>query len=201
MILNTITSECGKYQYLVSSKREGTGQPLAFVLDQPRGVTPEKDQDIARCLYLAKRCGYGGVLVTYLFALKMAFVRDAKSIQEVVGERTDEVVKKVASAAPKVVFAWGDAADTMRTMEVIRIVSDVGHAVPQCFGLTPQERPKAPPQFSRTHSMWPYPPQFLYTPDSDEYFVTDNRGRRELVRTRQAEVIRYAEFMENVEEE
>lgn len=113
-------SECEKYRYTLG-RQWGTGDLLNWVMLNP-STADERDNDptIERCERRAKMWGYGGLIVTNLFALRATKPEDMKAHGEPIGIDNDEAIASTASQCQIVICAWGnDGSHLGRSREVL----------------------------------------------------------------------------------
>jgi hypothetical protein len=98
------------------------------------------DPSCTRARNYAERWGYGGVLITNIFAWRSTFPTELKLVKNPVGRANDRAILRAARAAGIVVCAWGNhgehlgrAARVRRLLEENRVklhmlrLNDSGH--------------------------------------------------------------------------
>ena len=178
--MKQLASECGRYRYLVSAKVAATGKPLGFVLDRPSNdEDPADDEAIRRCLYLARREGYGGALISYAWALRPQFWEAARSTTELIGGKTAACLHKIAKACDQVVLAYGDLVDSQRVGGVCLGLNggtlDPADTRLTCLPLTRHKNPLRVTEVGKHVELWPFPPVFLHHPESNSVFVASHK--------------------------
>ena len=66
------------------------------------------DPTIRRCIGFARDWGYGGVVVTNLFAFRATHPADLKAAADPMGPRTDGWIRRMAGQVERIVAAWGN---------------------------------------------------------------------------------------------
>lgn len=103
-------SECGTYRYRLWRGWDDDEPFVGFLMLNPSTANAEKDdQTIRKCMSFAKKWGYGGIMVTNLFALR---TKSPKVLKAFTGDRigldnTGFVIDE-AKACAKTVAAWGN---------------------------------------------------------------------------------------------
>ncbi|MEI4488391.1 DUF1643 domain-containing protein [Frigidibacter sp. MR17.14] len=100
-------SRCGRYRYLLL-RRWAPGPRLGFVMLNPsRATEARNDPTIARCEARARAAGYGGLVITNLFALCATDPARLKRARGPVGRWNDAALDRAAAAAALTICAWG----------------------------------------------------------------------------------------------
>ena len=104
-------SRCGQYRYRLHRHWSGDNA-LPFVMLNPSTADASKDDPtIRRCIGFAKSRGFGGIIVTNLFAFRSKSPKDMKGAPDPVGEDNikwlHETMVRSRSAGVPVVAAWG----------------------------------------------------------------------------------------------
>lgn len=172
-----VKSDCGRYRYLVSVKIASEGKPLGFMLNQPSDdEDPAQDTAVRRCAYLAKREGYGGALIAYIYALRPKYMEQAESKAELIGSETDRCITKMATVCDTVVQAHGDLKDSLRGGAIHRAQEEGRKNVRMlCLPFTDRKRPGSIMDATPDTELWPFPPVFLHHPESDSTFVVSQK--------------------------
>lgn len=171
-----LDSPCGRYRYLVTTKVAEQGAPLGFILGHPSEGPPEQDVAIHRCMFIAKRGGYGGAIIVYANALKQLYIAEAKKPSEVIGEKADECLARMAKMCKASVRAYGTAIDTLRGARVsLQLATNPEH-VSLCLPFTPSKFPGSIMSVGKGVELWPFPPVFLYHAESDAAMVVSREA-------------------------
>jgi hypothetical protein len=101
-------SPCRRYRYaLMRSWQPGTGCAMFVGLNPSTADETEDDPTIRRCIAFARAWGYGGLLMTNLFAYRATQPADMLAQDDPVGPENDRYLKEGAAASGVVVAAWG----------------------------------------------------------------------------------------------
>lgn len=68
----------------------------------------QDDPTIRRCIGFARDWGYGGLVVTNLFAFRATYPADLKAAADPVGPRNDAWIRRMAGQVEIIVAAWGN---------------------------------------------------------------------------------------------
>lgn len=74
---------------------------------------------LRRVIQFAKDWGYGGVVMTNLYAYITPYPDELKKCKEPTGAESDKWLKRAAKACDEVVFAWGRWESNVRVQEII----------------------------------------------------------------------------------
>jgi hypothetical protein len=103
-------SPCRLYRYILWSVWDVTKPLLHFIMLNP-STADEVDSDatILRCIERAKRLGYGGVVVTNLFAWRETKPKELFRINRLslIGSLNDQAIWEVYRVASATICAWG----------------------------------------------------------------------------------------------
>lgn len=107
---NATISPCGLYRY--DLRRVWTGDMcrlVNFVMLNPSTADAlDDDPTIRRCIGFAKSWGFGGLVVTNLYAFRATEPADLWKADDPIGPDNDGHVRRWASTANLVVMAWGN---------------------------------------------------------------------------------------------
>lgn len=101
------------HRYTLHRNWIGNGSIVNFLMLNPSTADDIlDDQTIRKCCGFAKRWGFGGIVVTNLFAYRATKPVDLWSAasanwSHALGERADEAIESAAKSADIVVAAWG----------------------------------------------------------------------------------------------
>ena len=96
------------YRYRLSRTWDPTGPVVAFVMLNPSTADAEVlDPTVRRCVGFARDWGFGSLEVVNLFAFRATDPRDLLRAAAPVGAANDRAILDAASAADRVVVAWG----------------------------------------------------------------------------------------------
>lgn len=102
-------SRCRRYRYTLW-RRWDSSRPLVMII----GLNPstadarQNDPTIRRCIGFARDWGYGGLVVTNLFAFRATYPADLKATSDPVGPRNDVWLRRMAGQVEMIVAAWGN---------------------------------------------------------------------------------------------
>jgi len=120
-------SRCRRWRYLLWRRwRPG---PLAnFLMLNPSTADEIKlDPSCTRARDYALRWGFGGLLVTNIFAWRATDPQEMKAVRDPVGRRNDRAILRAARKAAIVVCAWGNhGTHTNRSSNVLRDLRGAG---------------------------------------------------------------------------
>lgn len=141
IIMDALISKCGTYRYWLSRVWDVEKQQVMFIGLNPSTADAEDDDPtIRRMMDFAKRWGYGGIVVTNLFAYRATQPTDMFNADEPVGIDNDHHIRVLSAKCHIVVFCWGvNGYYKGRDMEVAAMFK---HA--HCLGKTVGGYPKHP---------------------------------------------------------
>lgn len=103
-------SEDRRYRYSLEITWE-QGPRVAFVnfimLNPSTADEMTNDPTVARCAYRARAEGYGGLVVTNLFALRSTDPKALYGAADPIGPENDEILRRVATGCLGVICGWG----------------------------------------------------------------------------------------------
>ena len=148
-----IFSHCRLYRYALW-RTWNTEQPTVMFI----GLNPstadevEDDQTIRRCMRFARGWGYGGLVMTNLFALRATNPKDMLAHPAPVGPKNDEYLQQLGDSVAARVACWGAwGGHRGRDNEVIRMLGAL-----QCLGLTQAGQPRHPSRLLATTQPRPF---------------------------------------------
>lgn len=101
-------SRCGTYRYALWRVWDEAAPLLNVIgLNPSTADATRDDPTIRRCVAFARRWGYGGVVVTNLFAFRAIRPVTLARAPDPVGPRNDRVLSRHATRADGVLAAWG----------------------------------------------------------------------------------------------
>ncbi|MFT3819806.1 MAG: DUF1643 domain-containing protein [Rubrivivax sp.] len=100
-------SECGRYRYSLW-RQWGPGDQVMFVgLNPSTADATLDDPTVRRCIGFARAWGYGGLVLTNLFAWRATSPRDMMAADDPVGPDNDRVLRSAYAKAALTVATWG----------------------------------------------------------------------------------------------
>lgn len=119
------------------------GPRVNFIMLNPSTADATTDDaTIRRCLRYAQDWGYGGLVVTNLYAYRATDPRVLKTVADPIGPRNDAVLRAQARAVNMVVCAWGAGGGT-RAQGVRRLLRSEG-VMPWALRFTKAGHPSHP---------------------------------------------------------
>ena len=97
-------SPCGRYRYRLSRTWDQRARRVNFIMLNPSTADASEDD---RCVGFAKAWGYGGLVVTNLFAWRATDPKELGRTDDPIGPENDDHIREVAFNEVKVVCAWG----------------------------------------------------------------------------------------------
>lgn len=158
-------SECSRYRYDLWRKWNQSLPTLGFCMCNPSTADANQlDPTIRRCLGFAITFGFGGLVVTNLFALRStdpgALYPDPAGA---IGPANDEVIISWMKAVPATIIAWGThGALGGRAIYMLRMMHD-NRVHPWCLKRTQDGHPGHPLYLSSQSK------PFLFDQRSEEY--------------------------------
>jgi hypothetical protein len=131
-------SDCGTYRYFLTRDWDET-KPLVMYI----GINPNTADDkidnptITRLIHFSKEFGYGGMIMTNLFAYRSPKPDTLLTVPDPVGPKNDVNIFLGSTYCKDVVFMWGDSPTLGREKRVIKMFPNA-----LCFGLSKKGNPK-----------------------------------------------------------
>lgn len=118
---------------------------VSWIMLNPSTATADADDPtIRRCVSFAESWGYGGIVVTNLFALRATDPRELATHPDPIGPENDEYLVRESEDAAVTVCAWGaHPMSTRRSREVLTSLYAAGRT-PMCLGVTKSGQPRHP---------------------------------------------------------
>lgn len=136
-----IFSSCRTWRYKLWRVWDGSKPSLNVIgLNPSTADETANDPTIRRCIGFAWDWGYGGLLMTNIFAFRATDPRMMKKSPDPVGPENDRWLKEAAANAGLVIAAWGNHGAFMERGEAVRKM------VPglRCFRVTKPGHPEHP---------------------------------------------------------
>jgi hypothetical protein len=142
----------GKYRYKLwrhwgfGAGPDATNGTVCFLMLNPSTADHEKnDPTVERCQRRAHAMGYGGLVVTNLFALRSTDPRALKKDADPVGPDNDQAILEAASSCQRVICAWGTHGVLHdRGIVVLKMLALEHKRKLLCLGLTSGGHPRHP---------------------------------------------------------
>jgi hypothetical protein len=108
MFKSAIFSSCRTWRYALGRFWDFDLKPTMFVgLNPSTADETEDDPTIRRCMGFAQDWGYGGLVMTNLFAYRATNPRDMKSAFDPIGPENDKYLADLSRESGIVIAAWG----------------------------------------------------------------------------------------------
>jgi hypothetical protein len=143
-------SDCRQYRYQLW-RVWNEGQPYLNVIGLNPSTADETQDDptIRRCIDFARQWGYGGLIMSNLFAFRATLPAVMKSHTAPVGIENDHWLVQIASKAGLVLAAWGkDGRHLDRDAHAIQLLTTLVSL--HCLGFNGDGTPKHPLYLSKS---------------------------------------------------
>lgn len=108
-------SPCRRYRYALMRTWDVERRACAFVGFNPSTADAfDDDPTIRRCIGLARKWGFGGLVMLNLFAFRSTDPREIARQVDPVGPMNDAAIRAAVRDVGKTVVAWGDLAEPYR---------------------------------------------------------------------------------------
>lgn len=128
METNAVISDCQKYRYKLTRLWDENLPYVHFVgLNPSTADAVINDPTITRCINFAKSWGYGGLIMTNLFAYRTPEPRILFAYNgDIIGPENDRYIQQGFAKAEKTVVAWGNhGIYNNRSVQVVRMLPEV----------------------------------------------------------------------------
>ncbi|MBS0198465.1 MAG: DUF1643 domain-containing protein [Planctomycetes bacterium] len=134
-------SPCRRYRYALRRVWNADVPPAMFVGLNPSTADEVKnDPTVRRCIGFALRWGWGGLIMTNIFALRSTDPNALTRVDDPVGPRNDRWLRQLQREAGIVIAAWGVWGELGGRGEKVRALLDAPH----CLGVTKCGAPRHP---------------------------------------------------------
>ena len=122
---SAIFSDCRSYRYSLTRTWDVSKKYVLFIGLNPSTADENYDDPtIRRCVDYAHRWGYGGLVMTNLFAFRATLPIDLKNAKFPIGEQNNQYIINLHKNSGLTVAAWGnDGCFKERDKEVISLVT------------------------------------------------------------------------------
>ena len=136
-----VFSECRRYRYsLLRTWKRGSAKVMFIGLNPSTADEKVDDPTVRRCIGFARQWGYGGMILTNLFAFRSTDPKFLKNVPDPVGPDNDQMIVRCCRSSALVVVAWGaHGALQGRDERVLTLLS-----APHCLGVTKSGLPRHP---------------------------------------------------------
>lgn len=147
-----IFSPCFRYHYTLY-RRWGSGGNVNFVMLNPSTADDTQDDPtVARCIEFGKRWGFGGLIVTNIFAFRATDPKRLYGLANPSGPDNDKHIIESAKESMRVICAWGVHGKLLgRGEKVFDLLDD-----PWCLDTTKDGYPKHPLYVSGDTMPYPF---------------------------------------------
>jgi hypothetical protein len=122
----------------------GTGVANFILLNPSTADEDNDDPTIRRCIGFARRLGFGGLVITNIFALRSTDPRALKQTADPVGPDNDQAILREAKEAARVVLGWGIWGAYRKRGEKVRSALEGVGIELYNFGMTSGGQPRHP---------------------------------------------------------
>lgn len=142
-------SRCGRYRYWLARTWDRTAHSLPIIMLNPSTADASiDDPTIRRCMGFARREGFGGIIVTNLFAFRATSPDAMKAAADPVGPNGDywlnQTFTYAAGEKRPVLAAWGSHGDFRARANYARGMAGMRGARLVCLGTTKEGHPRHP---------------------------------------------------------
>lgn len=129
-----VFSDCERYRYWLEI-RVAKGPLCNFLMLNPSTADENRDDPtVAKCRRFAKRWGYGGIVVTNLFALRATDPREMLAAAEPIGLENDRYISDAARYCDMVICAWSQYGNHLgRADHVYRMILECRNCTPSAL--------------------------------------------------------------------
>lgn len=134
-------SRCKKYRYTLTRTWDTKLPKVMFVGLNPSTADAEVDDPtVRRCVRFARDWGFGGLVLTNLFAFRSTDPKRLKAVADPVGPENDLAIGKACKSVDCVVVAWGVHGTLSNRDRVVLAMLES----PNCLGVTSSGAPRHP---------------------------------------------------------
>lgn len=140
-------SPCNRYRYLLSIWWNDTKPKINYLMLNPSTADEfANDPTVERCERRAREMGYGGLIVTNVYALRSTDPKGLYDADDPVGPENDVIIGMAAAECVKTVCGWGAHARKVkpgRVDQVLRILQSENRP-PHALALNKDGSPRHP---------------------------------------------------------
>jgi len=127
MIRRATFSRCKKYRYLLEREWDKHKPHVLFIMLNP-SVADHKQDDptIRRCIGFAKDLGFGSLSIANLFAYRTTYPLELTKVEDPIGKRNAEYLRKAQRKTDTVITAWG-VAHVVRKLNPDKILKTINN--------------------------------------------------------------------------
>lgn len=135
-------SDCGTYRYRLW-REWSTAPALNFVMLNPSTAdATANDPTVERCQRRAVAMGFGGLVVTNLFALRSTDPKALYRHADPIGPENDESLREISAAAGMTIVGWGAHAAKVKPGRAARVLAMLSN--PHALSVNSDGSPKHP---------------------------------------------------------
>jgi len=114
-------SKCRRYRYALWRSWQ-LDKPIVMFIGLNPSTADENANDptLTRCISYAKSWGFGGIIMTNLFAYRATDPKDMKQARDPIGKRNNYWLKRLAKESELVVAAWGNHGQFLQRSKAIK---------------------------------------------------------------------------------
>jgi len=148
----------GKYRYWLYRKWDKNKPLCLFIMLNPSTADDKKDdRTIKKCIFFAKKFGFGGFYVVNLFSFKTPHKKEIRTDNNPIGEKNDAIILDIAEKTNKIIVAWGNDGRYMgRSKKVLNLLEENSFSV-YCLKLTKHKEPCHPLYLPKNLELIPFP--------------------------------------------
>jgi hypothetical protein len=140
--MSCIFSPCRRYRYTLE-RIWSPGDWVNFLMLNPSTADDKQnDPTVTRCINFAKRWGFGGLIVTNIFAFRATDPKRLYGLANPVGVDNDLHILGAADVCKFTVCAWGAHGTLLRRDE--KVLELLKSKRPYCLGRTDKGHPRHP---------------------------------------------------------
>jgi hypothetical protein len=118
---DAVISPCTLYRYSLSRIWDKDKGIVNFIgLNPSTADAKEDDPTIRKCIKYAEKWGYGGIVISNLFAYRTPEPYLMKQTKDPIGKENDRYIKKLAEQSDVIVAAWGNDGEYLERDRFIR---------------------------------------------------------------------------------
>jgi len=157
---NAVFSECRKYRYSLVREWDTKKPKLGIVMRNPSNADEiNDDRTIHICVQLAEKFGFGGIIVTNLFAYIAKNFDKLRTVPDPVASENNEHISTMLKGVDKVLCGWGD--DRAFRGQAAKVASFLAERTNlYCLGTTSKGAPRHPSRVALKAEMVDYTPDF-----------------------------------------
>lgn len=167
-----VFSPCRKYRYRLQKRWDDELPSINFIMLNPSTADEiVSDPTVTRCENRAREWGYGGLIVTNIFAFRATDPKDMKAQDDPVGPENNGHIFHAALQSADIVCGWGTHGSYLgRDKHVIQLLQRHGIR-PMSLGVTKDGHPRHPLYVPYSQGL------VLFTGESDGNWNENSMGR------------------------